>query len=110
MKRGCDLLTLPLCDLTLEPTHFPVGAELARDDGLTADRFLADITGSDRYREQAHSYSLIWGHPRESCRLSGRHRRQASSHILIRVLQRNTHRLSGRHRRNAARTKLGSHR
>ena len=41
---------------------------------------------SDRYREQAHSYSLIRGHQGDmGC-------------------------LPGRHRRNAARTKLGSHR
>jgi hypothetical protein len=43
VKRGGDLLTLPLRDLTLELTHFPVGAELARDDFLTDDRSFVSV-------------------------------------------------------------------
>ena len=61
MTRGGDLLTLPLRDLTLELTHLPVGAELARDGGLTADECFSDAPGSNCRSEPARDSGLIGG-------------------------------------------------
>jgi len=42
-------------------TLSPVGAELARDDGLTADRYLPDVPGSNCRSEPARDNGLIGG-------------------------------------------------
>ena len=47
-KRSCPFRPVPrLGSAFSKRTRSPVGAELARDDGLTADRYLPDVPESN---------------------------------------------------------------